>query len=93
MYSRWGKLLQVPNYVLDTLAGENWLDGEISFCEEEEGGGRRRKEEEREWDVNLIMLKYGLVEIRRLDLRQSKHQGDPFYFLYLLFLFLFGLFV
>ena len=30
MYSRWGKLLQVPNYILDTLPMENWLDGEIS---------------------------------------------------------------
>ena len=31
MYSRWGKLLQVPNYILDTLPMENWLDGEISY--------------------------------------------------------------
>eukprot|EP00026_Physarum_polycephalum_P002322 Phypoly_transcript_02328.p1 GENE.Phypoly_transcript_02328~~Phypoly_transcript_02328.p1 ORF type:complete len:917 (+),score=144.55 Phypoly_transcript_02328:40-2790(+) len=36
MYSRWGRLLQVPNYILDTLPAQNWLDGEMWF-------GRDRK--------------------------------------------------
>jgi hypothetical protein len=30
LYSRWGSVLSLPNYVVDTLCSSLWLDGEIS---------------------------------------------------------------
>lgn len=31
MYSRWANELQLPNYILDQMPSDMWLDGEISF--------------------------------------------------------------